>query len=284
MLPSSLISAAVAGWIEDAKKATWMFRERKWEIEGWLQLFVASDDPSAVLPHLEQLSSSHRVERMEQLVGANAKMGEPATEAVLIQLQRDYPQLVSDPEWINAFMFSRSVTAMVHLLKLIGDGGLKDRGAGNWSLSNTLADLMKNNPDCLERARELYLTAPPKLATLLELAFGHIGDPELLLMIISGYAKRCHPFDGSLERAIENVAFLRVPSEGWVGAFEWQPVPIADLRERIFSMLEGTPQERQIAKACLEALDDMRDDRGSPLQEPRHPNLASGKPWPILGS
>lgn len=284
VLPSSLISEAVAGWIEDAKKATWMFRERKWEIEGWLQLFAASDDPSAVLPQLEQLSSLHRFERMEGLVKANAKIAEPATEAALIQLQSNFPQLVSDAEWINAFMASRSTTAMVHLLNLIGDGKLKDRDVGSWSLSNTLADLMSNNPDCLKKARELYLSAPPEMARLLELAFGHIGEPELLLMTIRGYAKRGQPFDGSLERAIENVAFLRVPSEGWVGAFEWQPVSIAHLREKIFSMLEGTQQEREIAKACLEALDIMRDDRGSPLQEPRHPNLASGKPWPILGN
>lgn len=284
VLPSSLISEAVAGWIEDAKKATWMFRERKWEIEGWLQLFAASDDPSAVLPQLVQLSSSHRIERMEGLVKANAKIAEPATEAVLIQLQSNYPQLVSDPEWINAFMASRSATAMVHLLNLIEDGKLKGREVGSWSLSNTLADVMKSNPDCLKKARELYLTAPPKIARLLELTFGHIGQPELLLMIIRGYGKRGQPFDGSLERAIENVAFLRVPSEGWVGAFEWQPVPVGDLRQQIFSMLEGTQHEHEIAKACLEELDEMRDDKGSPLQELRHPNLASGKPWPILRS
>jgi hypothetical protein len=32
----------------------------------------------------------------------------------------------------------------------------------------------------------------------------------------------------------------------------------------------------------LREIDRIRDENGAPENEPRHPDLASGKPWPIL--
>jgi hypothetical protein len=36
------------------------------------------------------------------------------------------------------------------------------------------------------------------------------------------------------------------------------------------------------AARCLNFLDQIRDEYGSPENEPRHPDLASGRPWPII--
>jgi hypothetical protein len=36
------------------------------------------------------------------------------------------------------------------------------------------------------------------------------------------------------------------------------------------------------AARCLNAIDKTRDEYGGPEAEPRHPDLTSGKPWPIL--
>jgi hypothetical protein len=43
---------------------------------------------------------------------------------------------------------------------------------------------------------------------------------------------------------------------------------------------DGGPMDR--AAHCLNQIDKIRDKYGTPDSEPRHPNLASGKPWPII--
>jgi hypothetical protein len=37
-----------------------------------------------------------------------------------------------------------------------------------------------------------------------------------------------------------------------------------------------------IAAPWLNQIDEIRDEYGLPEGEPRHPDLASGRPWPIL--
>lgn len=43
---------------------------------------------------------------------------------------------------------------------------------------------------------------------------------------------------------------------------------------------DGGP--RDSAARVLRKIDRVRDESGAPEGEPRHPDLASGKPWPIL--
>ena len=36
------------------------------------------------------------------------------------------------------------------------------------------------------------------------------------------------------------------------------------------------------AARCLNYIDKLRDEYGAPESEPRHPDITSGRPWPIL--
>ena len=52
-------------------------------------------------------------------------------------------------------------------------------------------------------------------------------------------------------------------------------------RERVAKeVLSGLTPEA--AARCLNEIDRVRDEYGAPEAEPRHPDLASGKPWPIM--
>ena len=43
---------------------------------------------------------------------------------------------------------------------------------------------------------------------------------------------------------------------------------------------DGGP--RDFAARVLREIDRIRDENGGPEDEPRHPDLAAGKPWPII--
>lgn len=72
----------------------------------------------------------------------------------------------------------------------------------------------------------------------------------------------------------------KVPSETWQNAFELVPEPAAHLRKALFNRT-ALPASAALAKACLIRIDELRDDYGLADGEPRHPDLASGRPWPV---
>jgi hypothetical protein len=84
-------------------------------------------------------------------------------------------------------------------------------------------------------------------------------------------------------RTIEAVVTEHVPVENWSNAYNVVPVPATELRQALLARtVDGGPADA--AARCLTAIDTIRDERGIPVSEPRHPNLASGKPWPIMAN
>lgn len=82
-------------------------------------------------------------------------------------------------------------------------------------------------------------------------------------------------------QTIENIVTEKIPSESWKGAYEVLPAPAVELRRRLLAMtVDGGPTD--VAARCLNDIDRIRDQHGVPEDEPRHPDLASGKPWPIM--
>jgi hypothetical protein len=51
-------------------------------------------------------------------------------------------------------------------------------------------------------------------------------------------------------------------------------------RNSLAMTTDGRPHDS--AAGVLREIDRIRDENGAPEDEPRHPNFASGKPWPIL--
>ena len=54
----------------------------------------------------------------------------------------------------------------------------------------------------------------------------------------------------------------------------------AALRTRLFSMVTDDPKRRKCAFSLLGQIEEWRLEHGRPAGEPRHPDVASGEPWP----
>lgn len=110
-------------------------------------------------------------------------------------------------------------------------------------------------------------------------AIGELGGEQELLTLVRGYAAEGRPFDGTLNSVVEGLALGKQPSDHWRGAYELYPVDVAPLRKQLFGLLDGVTA--QLAEACLTAIDELRDEHGRVESEPRHPDIASGRPWPL---
>jgi hypothetical protein len=71
------------------------------------------------------------------------------------------------------------------------------------------------------------------------------------------------------------------PSANWAGANEVVSVPLTELRKRLFAIDKDEAAENRLAAACLTTIDELRDDYGPADSEPRHPDIDSGRPWPL---
>jgi hypothetical protein len=114
---------------------------------------------------------------------------------------------------------------------------------------------------------------------LLAQAVAESPDADGLLLLIELEIRQKRSFISW--RTIENVVTDHVPSESWKGAYDVVPVPAIELRRKLLSITtDGGPTDA--AARCLNQIDKTRDNYGTPESEPRHPDLASGKPWPIM--
>ena len=123
---------------------------------------------------------------------------------------------------------------------------------------------------------------PGDVNGVLETAIIEAADVDGLMLLVQRTAATKGRFSGNLHRAIERVAVSRRPSEDWIGAFEMVGAPVSDLRMALFSYVRKGAPEAEIAAACLNAIDELRDEYGPAAEEPRHPDIETGSAWPAL--
>ena len=56
--------------------------------------------------------------------------------------------------------------------------------------------------------------------------------------------------------------------------------PVGKLRKALFDLLNGSSAEAAVAKRCLNAIDELRDEHGIAADDARHPDVMSERPWP----
>jgi hypothetical protein len=79
-----------------------------------------------------------------------------------------------------------------------------------------------------------------------------------------------------------NIAFLeRQPYGQSANTFTVHARTSNELRERLFKMAIEDEKRRKSAFKLLGQIEVWRLERGRPIGEPRHPNLASGQSWPL---
>ena len=128
--------------------------------------------------------------------------------------------------------------------------------------------------------RDLLKDGPKtKSLEFLAHAIAEHPDADDLIMLIESEIKTGRSIVGL--RFIESVVTAHMPSEHWQGASEIVPIPAVKLRRKLLALTTNGRTDDPAAR-CLNSIDKIRDLHGAPETEPRHPDLASCRPWPIL--
>lgn len=264
--------------LEDAKKKPWLLDEQHNQVEEWLQLLPFSNRPEA-LDEAFGLGKEHLKEprRFPQLLTALAYAPNTRAELFLFELAEGDPRFYRSYEWLNAVVLRDTTFSVTKIIDLICNG--KVAGTQQGLISGSLSDLVARHPDAyhnlLQRYSLLSATAKSRIKPLI----AEIANEEGLLVLVQSYGEDGLKFDRVLEEMINEIA---VGKKTLPHVHEYYSVDMSDLRKKLFAMVNEADGAANVAASCLELIDELRDEYGSVDTEPRHPDIESGRSWPLV--
>lgn len=271
--------------IAEWKAKRWFdLKQDWWELEGWLELLPFTDRPMATLDGLNLLDPAWRQPwRLRSMLSALSYAPSSEAEHVLKELPRRDAAFLNDHDWLSALEQRSPVAAARTLLEFISDGTLsaahvRDR----WWLTRKLGRAMQEDEDFRVDVYREYDSASGGIATeLLEGAIAESADETGVLVLVQNHANRGEPYSGRLEAGIRHAVVGERQSQDWAGASELFGIAVPSLRKKLFEMIQGDGLKAQLAWRALTHIDELRDEYGTVESEPRHPDIESGRPWPI---
>ena len=285
IIQADMVLDGIKALLEESKAKPWLLMEQNWwEWEGWLELMPFSDRPGATLDALDLVEPyGQHPGQLRRLLSALGYAPSAEADDVLALLQRKDARFFSEYDWLAALDKRGTILSARLLLDLICQSASAESGDRDaWTLSRRLAGAMFVHPDFRAEVYSRYERVTPGIGKgIIERAIAEVADADGVVSLVRCYALQGRPFDGTLHSAIRHVALGERPSANWAGANEVVSVPLPELRKRLFAMVKDDAAENRLAAACLTAIDELRDDYGPADSEPRHPDIDSGRPWPL---
>lgn len=285
-LPLEEVAKGIVETIAAAKGNNWhLLQQDAFEIREWLQLLPLTDRPLKALELLSTLPAELQTPHsLRDLLQASEGLGAEEGAQLVFRLAELFPAFLDDHDWLTTLM--RLATLDVGTAeRLLGMAAKGIFDAAKWDrgfLVRHFGAILESYPAMRGRTYQL-LEGGLKTAGLQMLASAVAESPDAagVLLLVRVQMAACSPFTDY--RAVERVVTERVPSTLWSGTFEVIPAAAGELRRTLLAMsTDGGPGDA--AAQCLRIIDAIRDRHGMAEQEPRHPDLASGKPWPLLNA
>ena len=281
-IDSKLVTEGIAVIFEAAEKEPWILMDSNaYELRDWLRLLPFTNRPADTLDVVRGMPDAQREPRfLEGMVDAFAVTPSVGAEETLFRLAEQDPRFYENYNWQAAALKLGTASSAHRFIELTAKGVFNVKSVDGWRLSRELGALIKKYPGVRRQVYDLLKDGTPSPALgLLAKAVSENPDGKGLLLLVDIESKQQRP---SLNwHTIEAVVTEHVPVENWNNAYNVVSVPAAELRQALLARTaDGGPADA--AARCLTAIDLVRDDHGVPMSEPRHPDLASGKPWPIM--
>jgi hypothetical protein len=276
-----LVKEGIADVFEAAKKQPWMLSEGR-ELRAWLRLLPFTNRPAETFGIVRALPEQHRTPyELEEMLDAFALAPGEEAEDVLFQLAEADPHLYGHHAWREAVIRRGTLSAATRFVELAAHGVFTSKGGlDQWRIATPLAGLIGEHAELRTQVYDLIrngLTSPGR--ALLTDAVAENPDAEGLLLLIQSEIEHKRAF--ASWRTVERVVTEHVPAQDFQGAYNVLAVPAVELRRKLLAMSsDGGPTDA--AARCLNLIDKIRDYYGSSESEPRHPDLSSGKAWPIM--
>ncbi len=281
-LVSDTVAQGIVATFAAAEKEPWILIDSNaWRLRDWLMLLPFLDDLSRVVPIIRDIPEQHRRDdRLEVVIDGLVNIPSPGAEQLLFDLADLQPTLLQNHAWSDAVL-KLGATGLDKLVGLIAAGhAIGRRSPNEWAWARQLGERLAEHPN-VKREALRYLKGSdqtPGLA-LLAIALAQLPDMESLEVLIEleqRWKKSLVDY-----RSLQAMVTDQVLAPEWNNAYTIVPKAAPDLRHRLLHLTtDGSKEDR--ASVMLTRIDWIRDEYGLALEEPRHPDFASGKTWPML--
>lgn len=263
----------------------------RWTIVGFLRICPFVDDPAAGMKKVRDIFREahlglHEVREILPALG-NSRSNEALALMVELALPNRNWQYVEN-EWLEALVALDTDDAR-HLMLSAIDPALPAPPwkaldwHGSEQLASRIAAMAEADPRLDAQICELTTDATlgesrrAMLARVLQA--GATREWTLAALNLIDDAQRS-PIPDGVERAVEQAFLEDRPHPAYRGAYTMQPVQSNSVRGRLFSMVFNDERRKRSAYSLLGKIEEQRLEYGRPLDEPRHPDVDSGSPWP----
>lgn len=265
---------------EMAKTKGWILTQSEgYNLKVWLRLLPFVTCPSEALVIVRGMPSEQREPHfLQDMVGGLADAPSGEAEELLFKLAEEDPRFYLNYRWREVALRLGTESSARRIIDLTASGTFDGEATNAWHFSRGLGELISAHPGLRAHVYGI-LKGSPSTIMLLARAVAESPDEEGILLLIN--------LELSLKRSflsfktIEVAVTKHLPSESWEGAYNVVPSPAVELRQKLFAMTsDGSVSD--VAARWLNQIDEIRDEYGIPETEPRHPDLMSGKSWPIM--
>lgn len=243
---------------------------------------------ASVRKHLPLIGTSYDTREFVEALGA---VEDEAADALLLELmQNETVGKPCAPELLDAMQGSRSERVKRQLLDWLQAPESFRAATGNHrdalsSYSSACAAIATRDDtfrqalfDCCEK--DLAANQREILASILH-AIGTEDAAYQGCLLIADNATP--PAPGELGRLLEEIFSEHKPAEPEGSSYNVYQRACNRVRERLFEMAVNDERRKKSALSLLISLENRRRQLGRPREEPRHPALATGMPWPLPG-
>lgn len=280
VIKASFILHGVSHLIEESRKHSWPLDPDSYQLREWTRLLPFVDNQSEVINILnllpENLRSPHL---MSEMVRAFPFSPVPKSEDTFFDLAKFDTRFISNSDWRATAFNLKTTSSSIRIINNVVAGKMGSSQIENFDLTRELSQLL-NIEGVREHLYQLIREQPfnhgiSKLAG----AIAENPDTEGLLLLIE--LEMTQQENWANWRTVQRVITESIPIENSTGIYEVRPSSAKGLRKKLLA-LTTDGSNTDIAAKYLRVVDSIRDEYGTPTTENRHPDLKSGKPWPIV--
>ena len=266
-----------------AEKANrWWDDQTSYAMFSWIKVFPNTDHPMYVFDALAIMPENNLSRwRISDILPQLRLLDIESRAGMLREIALRFPDMLSEHEWFDQVQKLGFRPAMDLLLQGIeGDLGIGfELSAGHFLLPEQLAYGMtdgnlryafeKLTGARSDAAKALVFTVLLK-ATSLEGLLAATGSPV---------GREIVRQQGEL--GVRDFIYTKVPHNPDGTSYELHPVDASELRARMFALTVSSDKDQAaFAMDYLTHIDTIRQEDGAAEDEPRHPDIQSGRPWP----
>ncbi|MER8370596.1 hypothetical protein NKH84_24065 [Mesorhizobium sp. M0902] len=284
VVPADTILNGLASAMAERGDRKWIQDNELGVFFDWVELLPMSDRPTALFEGLDMISSKFNFSkwRVRDLLGSVRHLEEAQRIELLRGLVTRYPDLTNQYDLFLALKDPGELT-LDFLLDIAGGryGGPPIESVTRFDYPNELYQALSPAArDSLVARFAAAGNAHEKAFIAAILLAG--ADHDVFLALAQDKVGR-HVISDFGWNTLSKILYIHQPTGLGTSSYELIPRDIATLRKGLFALTRSAdPETATFAKEYLEHIDGEEDAEGGFDVAPRHPDISSGLPWPVV--